>query len=895
MHMGILSLYDPSSAPGDGVSPGDIFDHIGARLDVSPLLRQTLLRVPMGMDHPYWVDDTVFDLGDHISQMRLPPPGDWPSLSALVGRLLARPLDLANPAWELTIIDGLDQIEGAPAGAFALFWKIHHSAGDTAAVIDLIERLHTAEAAAEPARARPWSPGPTPDLQWMLDNAQRRARALPITSLDFVRRMAPRIGETIKAVGTQAIQDRLKAPHTRFQAAVTGKRSFTARMFCLDAVSRIRRTVRGATFTDVFLTIIGGALRRYLEGRADLPEAALQAALPLSLRTAADRDAPGNRLTITLVGLGTDIDDPLARLAAIQRSNYEAKCFMSAIGADECGDLLDLIPPPTLSLAAKAGGDFGVTGHISNAVNTIVSTVRGARHALYCAGARCDVSFMAMPVPDGVGLVHSVHTYGAVFTISATACRELLPDPEHYADCLADSFASLEAAIDRSGAGPAVGHSSTAFDDDWRDLKMVDHPLGTDVEKLLDRMQSSADSLKETMRRSSAAFDQNQRKMTNLVLAQAEENLRATFDAMRTIMKSKDAQSAVRAQGEAVRAAFERSLGQVRELSQMLESAQDTVAVDMGLFSPSLRSASDFFAQLRSGTNRVVPDDMSGQIERYLDSMQDAMNEMRESLRDVRGNLDASQQQMMSLVLTHARENLDTTYETLNRVLGAKDPMDAMRLQAASVQDAIERGVNQVRQVNALLSDNSQAAFEPIRDFYAQLGNSSDFFSRLNSNASSFGFPGTGGLGRSGSMGNLGAMGNMGAMNQAEVQKMMDGMQANMRELQAALQKSGATMTESQREIAELLMNHARENLEESMRALQGVAQSGDLADSLRLQGTALRDSMQRNMRQIQEVTEKVNAVSQDAMKPLGDFFEQLRQASEAFARLSPFDRSDKK
>ncbi len=891
MHVGVLCLYDPSCAPGNGVSPGDIYAHIEARLDVSPVLRQRLLRVPMGMDHPYWVDDSVFDLSDHISHMRLPEPGDWRALCGLVGRLLGRPLDLANPAWELTVIEGLEHLEGAPEGAFALFWKIHHSAADTAGVMDLIERLHTPEALTATVHPQPWSPDPSPDLQALLDSARVRAQALPMKSLDFVRRMAPRIGETVKAVGTDAIQARLKAPKTVFQATVSGKRTFTAQIFSLDAVARVQHAVRGATFTDVFLTIIGGALRSYLAERSALPDEGLQTALPISLRTPADRGTPGNLLTVTLVGLGTDIEDPLERLVAINRSNYEARCFMAGIGAAECGDILDLVPPPTLSMAAKATSDFGVTGHISNAVNTIVSTVRGSRHALYCAGARCDMSFVAMPVPNGVGLVHSVNTYGAAITISATACRELLSDPERYAACLAESFASLEAALNRSGTGPAVDDLSAAFDDDWRDLKMVDFPLGNDVEKLLDRMQASMESMKDTLRRSSAAFDQNQRKMSNLVLAQAEENLRANFDAMRTIMVSKDPQTAMRAQGEAVRAAFERSLGQVRELSQMVEAAQDSVAVDMGLFSPSLRSASDFFAQLRNANSRVVPDDISGQIERYLDSMQDAMNEMRESMRDVRGNLDVSQQQMMSLVLTHARENLDTTYEAMNRILGSKDPMDAMRVQAAAVQDAIERGVNQVRQVNALLSDNGQAAFEPIRDFYAQLGNSSDFFSRLNNTAGGFGFPASGSFG---SFGSGAPTTPMGAVNPAEVQKMMDSMQSNMRDLQTALQKSGASMTESQREIAELLMNHARENLEESMRALQGVAQSGDLADSLRLQGSALRDSMQRNMRQIREVTEKVNAVSQDAMKPLGDFFEQLRQASEAFARLSPFDRNDK-
>ncbi len=894
MVVGLLGVYDPVTAPGQQVSPSDVALHIAGQLHVSPLLRQRLARVPMGMDHPYWVDDPVFDLSDHVSHLRLPPPGDWQTLCRLAAKTLSRPMDLASPPWDVTIIEGLEGITGAPPGAFALLWRIHHSAADAFTAQDLISALHTAEPVAPAPPRADWQAAPGPDQLDVMTRAKDRAQNMPMAALDYVRRMAPRYGEAVQSLGPGGIEARLNAPHTPFQVSVSSKRTLCARTFSLETAELVRRAVPGTSLNDVFLTVIARGLRLYLLRKGILPDRPLQAALPLSLRPPGDTALTGNRLTAGLIDLATVHDDPLACLAAIHTSVRQTRSLLMALGPRDSAELIDLIPPPSLSMAARALGEFGMASQVAKAINTIIATVRGSRHALYCAGARCAVSFVAMPVADGVGLAHGVNTYGAGFTITATACRELLPDPEQYAEALAEAFDDLQTAAFRAGAGYAPAALLGSPDDDWRDLEMVDYPFGADVEKLLDRMQAGMESLKDSLRRSSAAFDQNQRKMSNLVLAQAEENLRATFDAMRVTMSAKDPQTAMKAQGEALRGAFERSLAQVRELAQLVENSQDAMAANamgganMGMFNPALRSASDFFAQLRNMSGRIVPDDVSNQLERYLDSMQDAMNEMRENLRDVRTNVDSSQQQMMALVLTHARENLDKTYETLNQIVGSKEPNEAMRTQAAALQDAIERAVSQTRQVNALLSDNTQAAFAPVRDFYSQLGTSSDFFARLGNSAGNYGFPN---MGSTGAMPNLGSMGSM---NQADAQKVVDAMQANMRDLQTALQKSSATMSESQREIAELLMAHARENMEESMRALQGVAQSGDIAESLRLQGTALRDSLERNMRQIREVTEKVSSGSQDAMKPLGEFFEQLRKASEALASLTPFDPNKK-
>jgi len=48
-----------------------------------------------------------------------------------------------------------------------------------------------------------------------------------------------------------------------------------------------------------------------------------------------------------------------------------------------------------------------------------------------------------MPIADGMGLVFAVTSYEEQLIISPTSCRELLPDPALFAQCLRDSFQEM--------------------------------------------------------------------------------------------------------------------------------------------------------------------------------------------------------------------------------------------------------------------------------------------------------------------------------------------------------------------------------------------------------------------------------------------------------------------
>ncbi len=47
---------------------------------------------------------------------------------------------------------------------------------------------------------------------------------------------------------------------------------------------------------------------------------------------------------------------------------------------------------------------------------------------------------------DGMGLIFAVFSYNANITITANSCREMMRDPEFFAQCLQDSYDELKTA-----------------------------------------------------------------------------------------------------------------------------------------------------------------------------------------------------------------------------------------------------------------------------------------------------------------------------------------------------------------------------------------------------------------------------------------------------------------
>jgi len=137
----------------------------------------------------------------------------------------------------------------------------------------------------------------------------------------------------------------------------------------LDTVRTVNDRV-GCTVNDVVLALCAGALRRLMErsGVADAPS--LVAGVPISIRTEAEKGTMGNRVSLMMVPLATDLARPLERLSVIHAHTAAAKERHDPVEARALMDWAVVGRPPLVAEAVRlysqlrvaddAGPDFHV-------------------------------------------------------------------------------------------------------------------------------------------------------------------------------------------------------------------------------------------------------------------------------------------------------------------------------------------------------------------------------------------------------------------------------------------------------------------------------------------------------------------------------------------------------
>jgi diacylglycerol O-acyltransferase / wax synthase len=457
----LLHIYDQSTAPGGKVRFKSILAQIERRLAGAPVFRRKLLRVPLDLDNPYWVEDAHFDIEYHVRHIALPKPGDWRQFCIQVSRIHARPLDMGRPLWEVYVIEGLDSFLDLPEGSFALLTKTHHAAVDIDSGAQITTLLHDLSAdAGEGAPPAPWFPQRRPGWLPIV------ARGLVHTAIAPLRLAAPlsRVlrgdASSVLAAAGEWLRRPKDMPVTRFNAVVSPHRVFEARRFKLEEFREIRALAPGASLNDAVLAVCGGALRRYLEGHDELPATSLTALAPFYIR-ADDKRASGApaHLQLLQVQLGTHIADPAQRLRAIYAQTSASEALSRAVGARELTDAALHAPAVTLSLAGRLmGGAVAGLGRHAPLASCSVTNVPGPSTPLYLCGARLSYFSAMLPISDGLGLVLAVTHHDGQIIVSPTSCRELMPDPEHFAQCLRDSF---QECLARARAQPKTPRQRT--------------------------------------------------------------------------------------------------------------------------------------------------------------------------------------------------------------------------------------------------------------------------------------------------------------------------------------------------------------------------------------------------------------------------------------------------
>jgi diacylglycerol O-acyltransferase / wax synthase len=438
-NVSLIHIHDQRTAPGGVVRFKSVLSHIERRLHGAPVFRQRLQRVPMGLDHPYWVDDPFFDLEYHVRHIALPKPGDWRQFCIQVSRIHARPLDLDRPLWEAYVIEGLDSFLDLPGGSFALLLKTHLAAVDLVDLSSLTNLLYDAQAVPPPPGPPvPWFADALPGSLALVGRGLVKSTTAPLRLAVPLARVATHVAPAAVALASEMLLRPENLPVTRFNSVVSPHRVFETRRFTEAEFEAIRALVPGATVEDAVLAVCGGALRQYLDTEDELPDGhSLAAIIPAGTPAVDDQ-----QVTWRHVQLGTDLADPLQRLKAIHAQTAAAPDVVSrTLGAKVLSEAAEQASAALLAWSRRWAGRAGARlGSRTPPANCSITMVPAPQQAMYLCGARLTYYSAILPISDGLGLAFAVTRYDGRVVISPTSCRELVPDPERFAQCVRDSF-----------------------------------------------------------------------------------------------------------------------------------------------------------------------------------------------------------------------------------------------------------------------------------------------------------------------------------------------------------------------------------------------------------------------------------------------------------------------
>lgn len=449
LHVCGIILLDPSTMPG-GYTFDAMKEELGARVSSIPSFRRKLRHVPLRLDHPIWVDDEHFDIDRHVHRLALPTPGGEKELSEVCGHLAGIPLDRSRPLWEMWVIEGL------PDGKVAVFSKMHHATVDGVSGSNMVSYLCSLEPdAGSPMPIDEAGPGHEPGELELTARALLSNLAKPLDVLKLVGPSATLVTKTVRRArkGT-AMAAPLTAPRTSFNGTITGHRSIAYTDLSLDAIKAVKNAT-GATVNDVVLTVSGGALRRYLESRGELPEASLLATVPVSVHETSTRTGGSNKVSALFAKLATDVADPLERLRSISAGNKNAKEHHKAIDADTLQDWAEFAAPRTFGLAVRLYSGLRLAEKHPVVHNLVISNVPGPPVPLYFMGAKIEALYPLGPVFHGAGLNITVMSNNGQVHVGIIACRELMPKVWDLAQHFPAELEALEQAANGLTARPA--------------------------------------------------------------------------------------------------------------------------------------------------------------------------------------------------------------------------------------------------------------------------------------------------------------------------------------------------------------------------------------------------------------------------------------------------------
>jgi diacylglycerol O-acyltransferase len=450
MHVASTLVFEagPLRRPDGGIDADAIRALVEGRLHRIPRYRQRLAWIPFE-SHAVWVDDDQFQLEYHVRHTSLPRPGSDEQLKRLSARIMQQHLDRARPLWEIWIVEGLDK------DRFALVTKVHHCMVDGISGVDLMKVLMNLVPESPPDEEPPrFVPRPAPSGLELLRHEWMRRAALPLSLARGLGRVVTEARDARRELGTrlraaaETLGATLRSPSsTPLNRRIGPHRRFDWMAMDLADVKAVRQAF-GGSLNDVVLTVVTGAVRRFLERRGVPPRGLdFRVMAPVSVRSSEEAGALGNRVSAWIVPLPLASDDPREQLAAIAAHTAQLKEQRSAVGAEVLTRVADWTPSQLLALGAR-----NATRLLP--FNMVVTNVPGPQVPMYMAGARLLETYPHVPLTDSLGLGIALLSYDGRIYWGFAADYDVVPDLAEFVDGTRASLAALLRAA-RPAAPPA--------------------------------------------------------------------------------------------------------------------------------------------------------------------------------------------------------------------------------------------------------------------------------------------------------------------------------------------------------------------------------------------------------------------------------------------------------
>ena len=182
-----------------------------------------------------------------------------------------------------------------------------------------------------------------------------------------------------------------------FNRSCSGERRVAWSTFSFAEARAIRAALKG-TINDVVLTVLSGAVLRYVEHH-EQPTASrrLRVMVPVSLRREDQRGTLGNLVSLVPLEIPLDLRDPLLRFQEINSRTMAMKNARTAEGISLLGALMGLLPAFVQALIG-AMATFPLPP-----VNMVATNVPGPQVPLYLMGKRMTAYHPYVPVGYAVG------------------------------------------------------------------------------------------------------------------------------------------------------------------------------------------------------------------------------------------------------------------------------------------------------------------------------------------------------------------------------------------------------------------------------------------------------------------------------------------------------------